>query len=107
MGKEKKSKLKSKTAGGTDGNGRFGGDANNEEFGEDASAAAISGWGPQSNAGERIDGFGPGGWGESPVEEQQPLTWYPEPGGGGTWDAPAPDIGALPSGWMPLSILIY
>jgi hypothetical protein len=110
MGKKEKTKLKSKSGGGTDGHARYGGDANNEEFGEDAGAAAIAGWGPQSNTGDRIDGFGAGGWGESPVEEEQPLTWHPEPGGG-TWDAPAPDMGTLPYRYSylysPIKIVIF
>jgi len=58
MGKKDKTKLKSKSGGGSDGHGK---DANHvEQYGEEASAANIAGWDPrQSHAGERIDGFGP------------------------------------------------
>jgi len=92
MGKKEKTKLKSKSAGGTEGNTRS---SERDDFDEDADPATIAGWGPQSNAGDKIDGFGPDGWGEGHVEEQQPLAWQDEPGGGGTWDSPAPDLGTV------------
>lgn len=92
MGKKDKTKLKSKSGGGSDGHGRDA--ANNVELSEDPGAAAIAGWGRSSHAGaDKIDGFGPGGWGDNITEEHQHVAWQPEPGGGGTWDAPAPNIG--------------
>lgn len=92
MGKKEKTKLKSKNGGGSDGHAR---DANNVDYSHEPDPAPHSSWGPHGHAGDRIEGFGPEGWRGSPVEEPQHLTWQPEPGGGGTWDAPAPNIGTL------------
>ncbi|KAG8749738.1 hypothetical protein FRC14_001142, partial [Serendipita sp. 396] len=93
MGKKDKLKAKAKGAGGS-------GENPEVTFGDITAAgdggvtAAESAHGLRTSlAGDRIEGFGPDGWGESPVDEQKYTHWRPDPNAD-TWDAPAPDISA-------------
>ncbi|KAG8834901.1 hypothetical protein FRC17_006448, partial [Serendipita sp. 399] len=91
MGKKDKSKPKSKAAGGS-------GENPEVTFGDvfaagyDGVTAAEGANGTRiSLAGDRIEGFGPEGWGESQGDEQK--YWHPDPNAE-SWDHPTPDISA-------------